>query len=82
MGNVVNMNSVRTLMAETFRLPVEAISSETATDNTDAWDSLKHMELIIGIEEKFGLSLDGDEIASMTSVQAVEDVLRTKGVEA
>lgn len=75
------MNAIRALIAETFRLPVDAITGETAIENTEAWDSLKHMELIIGIEERFDLTLDGDEIAQMTSVSAVEEVLRTKGVE-
>ena len=75
------MNAVRRLIADTFRLPPEAISGESTIENTEAWDSLKHMELIISIEEKFGLILDGDEIARMISVAAVEEVLRSKGVE-
>lgn len=75
------MDAVRRLIADTLRLPPEAISRESSIENTDAWDSLKHMELILSIEERFGLTLDGDEIARMISVAEVEEVLRSKGVE-
>ncbi len=75
------MNAIRTLIADTLRLPPDSIAGDTAIENTEAWDSLKHMELILGIEQRFDLMLDGDEIAQMVSVSAIEEVLRAKGVE-
>ena len=75
------MNAVRKLFAETLKVPPESISDETSIENTEAWDSLKHMELIVGIEKLFDVILDGDEIALMISVPAVEAVLKKKGVE-
>lgn len=75
------MNTVRKLFAETLKVPPDSISGETSMDNTEVWDSLKHMELIVGIEKLFDVILDGDEIALMISVSAVEAVLKKKGVE-
>jgi acyl carrier protein len=75
------MNAIRTLIADTLRMPPESVTGETAMMNTEAWDSLKHMELILGVEQSFDLMLDGDEIAQMTSVSAIEEVLRAKGME-
>lgn len=74
------MSRLRTLVAGILRLPPEAVTAETAMATTDSWDSLRHMELIVAIEETFGIELDGDEIASMRSVAAVEAVLGRKGV--
>ncbi len=68
-------NSLRTLVAEILRLPPETVTPATAMQTTGSWDSLRHMELILTIEERFAVNLTGPEIASMTSVQAIEDVL-------
>ena len=49
-------------------------------ENTDAWDSLAHMDVILSIEQHFAVNLEGDEIADMQSVAAIINVLKTKGV--
>ncbi len=50
-------------------------------ENTEAWDSLAHMDVILSIEQHYGINLDGDEIADMQSVQAIANVLKSKGVQ-
>lgn len=35
-----------------------------------SWDSLKHMEIMLMIEEAFGIVLDPEDFALMTSVEA------------
>jgi acyl carrier protein len=40
------------------------------------WDSLKHVEILFALEDHFGITFEGDEMASLDSfdrlVQAVE----------
>lgn len=74
------MKSLRSVVAEVLRQPEDSVSAETSMRTSPQWDSLKHMELILAIEEAYELTLDGDEIAAMTSVGAIEDLLRGKGL--
>lgn len=74
------MKTLRSVVAEVLHLPLDAITGETAMATEFRWDSLKHMELILTIEETFGLTFDGDEIAAMTNVAAIESQLRAKGL--
>ena len=46
----------------------------------EAWDSLKHMELIVSLENKFGIELSFDEIVAMQTVSEIKQVLRQRGV--
>ena len=46
--------------------------------DVDAWDSLKHMELIVSLEQSFGIELSFDEIVAMRSVGEIKRVLRGK----
>jgi acyl carrier protein len=62
---------VRDLMALTFRIPVEAITPDTARANCPTWDSLAHLNLMLGLEDTFGLTLTVEEIAELTSMRAI-----------
>ena len=39
------------------------------------WDSLKHIQLLSEIEEELNISLDYEEIATMTSIKRIDEVL-------
>jgi acyl carrier protein len=38
-----------------------------------------HLNLVLALEQEFGLQFSPEEIAAMTSVRAIEAVLLTKG---
>jgi len=48
--------------------------------SVDAWDSLKHMELVVSLEQSFEIQLSFDEIVTMQSVSEIKRVLRERGV--
>lgn len=44
-------------------------------DQIDAWNSLSHMNLIVAIEDAFKIELTGDDIAEMTTFNAIKKVI-------
>ena len=57
------------------------ISDESSRKNIKAWDSLKHIRLMLSIEEEFEIDpFSMDEIVEMTSVAKIKSVLRNKGL--
>ncbi|HNB66818.1 acyl carrier protein [Accumulibacter sp.] len=73
-------NELFRLIAAALKLPLSAIDLTTSMQTTEAWDSLAHMELIISLEEHYRIMLEADQIAEMTSVAAVVDQLRERGL--
>jgi acyl carrier protein len=69
------------LIAEILRLPPADIVDSLNLDDTLTWDSLKHMEIIAGIEQEYAIELTEDEIVAMTSVGRMKDVLRNHSVQ-
>ncbi len=67
------------LIASTLRIPASRVTDETAMKDVLEWDSLKHMELIVAIEQTYAIELTGDEIALMTSVKAMRNTLGKYG---
>lgn len=62
-------------------LETEEINAETSQKNCAAWDSLHHLNVAIELEGEFGVSLEPEEIADMTSVKDIERVLAKKGAK-
>lgn len=68
------------IIANAIKLSPEQITPDFAMADVPAWDSLAHMELIVSLEEHFGIVLTPDEIVAMTSVAGIKQVLNNKGV--
>jgi acyl carrier protein len=71
---------VEELIASLFDMRREDVTDCLAMRNTDGWDSLKHIELVVSIEETFGVRLELDDIVAMQTLKDIKRILREKGV--
>lgn len=55
--------------------PVNEINEDTSPDTLVQWDSLKHMNLILALEEELGVQFSDDQIVEMNSVGLILAVL-------
>lgn len=69
------MITIHKLMGNVLRIPEGRITDGVHMRDIAEWDSLKHMELILAIEQAYGIELTGDEIADMTSVSSIINIL-------
>ena len=70
--------AIERLVAEVLQIPAATITNDLAMHDLDVWDSLKHMELVLSIEQSFGIQLTFDEIIRMQSVGEIKRVLRER----
>jgi acyl carrier protein len=75
---MISSNEIHDVLSELFGVPKENISDEMTMQDSNDWDSLKHMELISIIENKYKVTLSMDEIVSMVSVKGINNVLSKK----
>lgn len=71
---MVNNNDVNTklekLLKKTFQ--IEEINLDSSMDDIPEWDSFKHIELIISIEEEFKIKLEYTDTTEMTSIPIIK----------
>ena len=72
--------TVEYIMADVLKMAETDITDNLTIDDLEAWDSLKHMDLVVSIEQAFNIELTLDEIIIMTSVIAIKRVLNDRGV--
>ena len=68
-------------ISETFCVEKSIVNSNTAPGDFPEWDSLGHLNLLTGLEEKFNISFDMEETMSIESVQDLKNILDAKKVE-
>ena len=69
---------IKNVMASVFEVDSSQINSDTSPDTLESWDSLKHMNLILALEEEFGVEFDDDDIISMISYKLIVLILKEK----
>jgi acyl carrier protein len=68
-------STLKTVMATVLGIQADAIGEDTSMDTVESWDSLKHMNLVLAIEEEFGVSIPDEDAANITSYPLIRLVL-------
>ena len=62
---------VRNVASDIFGIPAEKITAESSPETIENWDSMQHLNLVLAIEEKFGVQLEPENIEQMKNIGAV-----------
>ena len=63
---------IKQVMSAVFEIPVESIVDDASSDNIENWDSLRHLNLILALEEEFGVSIPDDEVGNLVNYKLIE----------
>lgn len=77
------MRELQKLMSGILVCEPEAMPPEsTPLRDIEGWDSLKHVMLVVGLENKLNAKLTAEEIQGIVTVADVGRVLKQKGADA
>lgn len=62
---------VRGVLALALQVPEELITPDLNFGDLPQWDSLGHMEVMMRLEENFGVEINADTIAALISVPEI-----------
>lgn len=66
---------LRGIFADVFDVSKKEINDESSPETIENWDSLRHLQLTMALEEDFGISLSTDEIIEMLSFKDAKSLL-------
>ena len=70
------------MIAEQLNCDASEITSETSFKDDLGADSLDLFELVMALEDEYNIEIPAEELTDLTTVGAVIDYLKNKGVEA
>jgi acyl carrier protein len=62
---------VRGIASDIFGIPAAKITAESSPETIENWDSMQHLNLVLAVEEKFGVQLAPEDIEQMKTIGAV-----------
>lgn len=72
-------DSLREILADTLEISPEQVTPELNTEAVEAWDSFRHLQLMLAIEGEYSVQFDPQQIPELTSVAKIQEALRAKG---
>ena len=71
---------VRHILGVVLEMSEQQIDDKLSAEDTSNWDSIRHLNLVMALEEAFGVSFTSDELGRLTSYRAIVDALGQRGV--
>lgn len=75
------LEEMKKLIAEQLNCEESEITAETSFKDDLGADSLDLFELVMALEDEYSVEIPAEELEKLTTVGAVMDYLKAKGVE-
>lgn len=72
---MLDQGLVKMVMASVLDVDAASLGEGASMDNVPGWDSLKQMNLVLALEESFGVSIPDEDAANATSYKLIVLVL-------
>lgn len=74
-------NKLKETLARIFTVDVSMITDNASPDTVENWDSLRHMSLVLALEEDFGVEFTDDQVVEILSYKLIKIILQEHGIE-
>ncbi len=61
----------RAALAKALKVAPETITDNASQEDLSAWDSVRHMNVVLALENDFDIEFDDEELPKMTSLNAL-----------
>ena len=68
-------NRILKVMSLVFEVPIEMLNEESSSDTIGSWDSLKHLNLILALEEEFDIVIPDEEVGNLMNYKLIQIVV-------
>jgi acyl carrier protein len=60
-------------------MPLEAVPADASSETLEAWDSLRHLDIVMAVESATNIHFPTSEIVELTSLEKIEAALVRRG---
>ena len=63
---------IKDVMSAVFGVDVDTINEDSSQDNIEGWESIRTLDLIVALEEEFGVTIPLEEVGNMTNFKYIK----------
>ena len=71
-------NGVQSILTEILLVAADSIGIETEQKDIKNWDSMQHINIMLALEQSFGVHFSPEEFTELNSVQAMVERIAEK----
>ena len=68
----------KNVMSAVFEISNDKINDKSSPDNIISWDSIKHMNLVVALEEEFDIQFNDSEIFELQNLSLIINIIGEK----
>ena len=72
---MLHEETLKQVMATLLNVDAAAIGPDASMDTIASWDSLRHMNLVLALEEEFKVAIPDEDAGNITSYKLIKLVL-------
>jgi acyl carrier protein len=59
------------IVSSVLGVPVDKLNESSSPESVSAWESMKHINLVLALEEEFDVQFDDEQISQLKNVGAI-----------
>jgi acyl carrier protein len=79
MTEVLKATAFVEILADVLEVDADLVTDTAGPDTLPAWTSLRHLQVVVTLEETYQVSFSYQEVRNLRTVGQLRDILRTKG---
>ena len=72
---------LKQVLSRIFNVSLDMITGDASPDTIENWDSVRHMNLVLALEEEFDFEFTDDQVVEIISYALIKIVLKEHGIE-
>jgi acyl carrier protein len=60
------------VMSSVFEVELTSLNEGSSIDNIENWDSIRHLNLILALEEEFNITIPDEEVGDLVNYKLIE----------
>lgn len=68
---------LKQIVADTIGLAAEDVTDDASMETLELWDSMAHMNIVMSVEHAFEISIPIEKILDVTSIESIEETIRS-----
>jgi acyl carrier protein len=72
------LEQMRTIAADVLSVSRASVGAESSPETPESWDSVRHLNLMLALEEKFSIQFSPEEIGAMHDAGGIAAVVQSK----
>ena len=72
------LNRVREIVSDVLQVDAGAVTPDSSPENVASWDSVQHLNLVLALEDEYGLQFLPEEMDQMKTVGEIAQLVAAK----